>query len=591
MSFLEIATVLLFLAGFAGLGFLALRHRNWHFAALSFFPLFLGGWGVLWPGDDALLLTVAVGIFLVFLIVTQMLRGRASLERSLRESENKFRSIFESAEVGLTQVRISDNTVLDANNRVAEILGYEDRLKMIADYDPKRHWVDMDVRGKILTRGLESGIGEDHEIEVFRLDGSSARVRIATTFFPEEDFFIAVSIDMTERRIAEMELRESEKKYRATFDNAQVGLIRTDMEDGRAIDANARMVEMLGYDGEAELVENFNPREANVDPVFMQKIITDIREKGVVQNVETDFYRQDGSVLQARLYSILVPEKKQIESVVIDIGEQKLMQRRLIAALDMAEEANRSKSAFLANMSHELRTPLNAILGFAQMIKDRPPGEDAIDQYREYAGFIYTSGDHLLALIGDILDLSKIEAGKAELAETEFNVVDVIDACVSLLQISADQDGLTIDVTSDPRDVVLWADERKIKQMLLNLMSNAIKFNNPGGKVDVIVKIVGDNDLSLIVADTGVGIAAEDIPKSMSVFGRVGNVLTSEKQGTGLGLPLVNLMAELHGGYLEVESEPGKGTHATIRLPGRLRKHGLTGASLSEEIVDEKSIH
>ena len=183
--------------------------------------------------------------------------------------------------------------------------------------------------------------------------------------------------------------------------------------------------------------------------------------------------------------------------------------------------------------------------------------------------------------------MSKIEAGKAELAETEFNVIDVIESCISLLQISADKDGLTIDVTSDARDVLLWADERKIKQMLLNLMSNAIKFNNPEGKVDVIVTIVGDDGLSLAVADTGVGIAADDIPKSMSVFGRVGNVLTSEKQGTGLGLPLVNLMAELHGGYLEVESEPGKGTRATIRLPGRLRKHNPTGASSREEFVDE----
>jgi len=424
-----------------------------------------------------------------------------------------------------------------------------------------------ELRGQALMEGTVRGVTRDQEVEMTRLDGTTAWLRVATTFFPEDDYLLAVALDITERRKAEEALRDSEEKYRALFNNAQVGLIRTTIDEGRAIEANAQMAALLGYDDAEDLIENFEARKAYVDLEHMKRIISQGQKMGFLESTETDFYRKDGSILQARFYTRFLPEKNEIETVLVDIGEQKQMQKSLITALDQAEQANRTKSDFLANMSHELRTPLNAILGFSQMIRDQVLGKDATIQYQEYAGFVHNSGDHLLTLINDILDLSKIEAGKAELVDVECDLAALIEDSVEFIRLSAEESGLKISVKCDLADSVITADERMIKQMLLNLMSNAVKFNKVGGRIDVSAIYHETNGLALVVADTGYGIGAEDIPKSLSKFGQVGNVLTRKEQGTGLGLPLVASMVELHGGRLDLESELDRGTVVTIWFP------------------------
>ena len=250
-----------------------------------------------------------------------------------------------------------------------------------------------------------------------------------------------------------------------------------------------------------------------------------------------------------------------------NITAMKRVENELRESKEEAERASRSKSDFLANVSHELRTPLNSILGFSELMKTGVYGELGDPRYREYAGYIHHSGQHLLSLINDILDLSKVEAGMMELEASRVDVGDVISRSAALVRHRAEKAGLKLIV---PTNVILptcIADQTKLKQILLNLLSNAIKFTPPGGEIRVVARLDDRNRIEIAVCDTGVGMAAADIPKAMAPFGQIDNVMTRRHEGTGLGLPLTKHLVELHGGSLEIESAPGAGTTVRIRLP------------------------
>ena len=239
----------------------------------------------------------------------------------------------------------------------------------------------------------------------------------------------------------------------------------------------------------------------------------------------------------------------------------------LTIARDQAEGANRAKSEFLALMSHELRTPLNAIIGFSEIIKSEMMGPIGNPKYGEYASDVFDSAQHLLGLINDILDLSKIEAGKMELEEEDVDVAEVIGSCLRLVMERAAKDGVKL-ATEIPDDLpALHIDERKLKQILLNLLSNAVKFTPDGGSVTVKTWFRPESGFVLQVADTGVGIALEDIPKALTPFGQVDSRLDRKYEGTGLGLPLTKSLVEKHSGSLDLQSEVGVGTTVTVRFP------------------------
>ena len=274
-------------------------------------------------------------------------------------------------------------------------------------------------------------------------------------------------------------------------------------------------------------------------------------------------------------------QRQQERALAVRIVELEEMQRRLAAQSaqvaefadrlesmrDEAERANRTKSEFLANMSHELRSPLNAVIGFAEIMKDELFGPQATPQYREYAYDIWSSGRHLLDLINDILDLSKIEAGRLDLVETRVDLGQTIEACIRLVAGRAQKHEVSVRAALGSAGVTLWADERKVKQVLINLLTNAIKFTKPGGRVTVAAQRLADGRLRIAVNDTGIGIAAEDLPKALAAFGQVESALSRKHEGTGLGLPLSKALVELHGGALEIESEAGVGTTVAVTFP------------------------
>ncbi len=231
------------------------------------------------------------------------------------------------------------------------------------------------------------------------------------------------------------------------------------------------------------------------------------------------------------------------------------------------ELAYRTKSQFLANMSHELRTPLNAILGFSELIRDAAMGPvDA--RYRSYADDIYTAGQHLLNLINDILDLSKIEVGYMRLREGVVDIADVVRKCCRLVHERARDNDQTIEQAIPPDIPRLVADELRLKQIIINLLSNAIKFTPPGGYVRIRgSRRAPDGRLMLSVADTGIGMRPEEIPAALTPFQQIDRGWRSGRDGTGLGLPLAKTLTELHGARFEIESAPSAGTTVTITMP------------------------
>jgi two-component system, cell cycle sensor histidine kinase PleC len=244
-----------------------------------------------------------------------------------------------------------------------------------------------------------------------------------------------------------------------------------------------------------------------------------------------------------------------------------------------AEAASRAKSDFLANMSHELRTPLNAILGFSEMIYSTSAAGSNPARSAEYARLVHESGNYLLALVNDILDVAKIEAGRFELRETDTDVACLVDDTVRLMADRATNAGLTLatDIASDVP--LLSADERALRQILINLLSNALKFTPSGGEVAVFSRVSGSGDVILGVRDTGTGIALCDQPRVFQSFGQGRHDIVTGERGTGLGLTIVKGLTEAHGGYVNLASIPGKGTCVTITLPAARARAGLKRAS------------
>jgi cell cycle sensor histidine kinase DivJ len=255
-----------------------------------------------------------------------------------------------------------------------------------------------------------------------------------------------------------------------------------------------------------------------------------------------------------------------IVAVTRDITERKAQERALIEARDVAMSASRAKSAFLANMSHELRTPLNAIIGFSELMEREIFGPLGNARYQEYARLIHDSGGHLLELINGVLDMSKIEAGKFELYEEIFPLDEVAQAALRFVHLAAERGGVALSSEIAPGTRQIFADKRAVKQILVNLLSNGVKFTPRGGRVVLSARRL-EKGVEIAVRDTGTGISRADLEKLGKPFEQAEGAMTRGKEGTGLGLALVKSLAAMHGGEAVLESELGVGTIVRIRLP------------------------
>jgi len=384
------------------------------------------------------------------------------------------------------------------------------------------------------------------------------------------------------RRIVEEEqlsqaVRESEQKYKGIFENAGIGICQI-APSGEWLKANRTVAKILGYESPQELLvaqpdlhgELFLHRERR-DAWFAR-----LEDPGEHEQ-EMELKRKDGQIVWVNINGHAVRDAQEnvqyYECSLYDITERVNAERALRKAMKEADYANRSKSEFLANMSHELRTPLNAIIGFSEIIRDQLFGPVGQPQYVEYARDIYDSGDVLLSLINDILDMSKIEAGKRELAESDIDIADTVRSVMRLVSVRAKANRIKVNVNVPPETPRLRGEEKAIKQILTNLMTNAIKFTPEGGSVTLSVQLADSGQIAIRIEDTGIGMKPEDIPVALTPFGQIESVLSRKNQGTGLGLPLTKALIELHNGELKLESEPGKGTIVTVLLPpGRVIK-------------------
>ncbi|WP_372929556.1 PAS domain-containing sensor histidine kinase [Methyloceanibacter sp.] len=376
-------------------------------------------------------------------------------------------------------------------------------------------------------------------------------------------------------RHSESAIRESEERYRLIAENANDMITSHDAE-GRVVFASLAAQNLLGEPVQKILGDGLFERVHLADrPAYLTALS---RCQASNQTIAVEFRVRRPGAGEGDRYAWVemrcrpMPsvggagqERSAVVAVTRDITEHKAQEAQLLKARDEAESASRAKTQFLASMSHELRTPLNAIIGFSEMLNKELYGKLGDARYRDYSRLIHESGEHLLNVVNDILDMSKIEAGKFKIVKEPLDVAALVTSCCDVMRHMAEQK--QIDLKVDVGDVpALAADKRACKQMLLNLISNAIKFTEPGGWVKVTAHIK-DGSIAFAVSDNGIGIADEDLARLGKPFVQASGSYDRNYEGAGLGLSVVKGLARLHDGALEITSTLGKGTTATITLP------------------------
>jgi signal transduction histidine kinase len=381
---------------------------------------------------------------------------------------------------------------------------------------------------------------------------------------------VVVQTEITALKRREQELAEKSALLRATLDNMRQGLIVLD-DQHRLKLWNHRICEIFDIPPALLqaglpistlmrfLAERGGYGTGDPETLLAQRLAAMREASASVEEITLNGDR----VIECRLSPM--PDGGLIATY-LDISARKRIEAHLRQAKEEAELASRTKTEFLANISHELRTPLNAIIGFAEILSGQIFGQLGDSRYVHYAADIRESGQHLLTLINDVLDVSKIEVGKLELNEEPVDVIAVLESCMRLMRDRAEEAGLELRADLPRSLPFLQADARRLKQILLNLMSNAVKFTAPGGRIQIHAAVEQDG-LRIAVEDSGIGIAADDLEKALRPFGQIDSRMARKYQGTGLGLPLTKSMIELHGGRLTLESEVGRGTKAIIWLP------------------------
>lgn len=399
---------------------------------------------------------------------------------------------------------------------------------------------------------------EDLIQEIARLQ-SKLQNETASTDLP------VASHQNVEQIVKAQAIMEGEIRFRALVENVPDAFVLHDT-DGNIVMVNQALSEALGYSKKELLKLKVHDIEVGVSPQDLDAVWHSMTDPKTLNGRHR---RKDGTEfpVEVRVSRFGTPDNPLFLALARDLTERQNIEKALIMARDRAEHANRAKSEFLANMSHELRTPLNSIIGFSEVMRSETFGPLGSRQYLEYITDIHRSGSHLLEVINDILDMSKIESQQVDLEEEAVDVRKLIRDCKRMVEQPAYDAGLKISSRVDPDLYKIRADKRRLAQILINLLSNAIKFTEPKGRIRITCGLNAVGEVVFKVKDSGIGIAEEDIAHIFEPFTQIRSHSTQTHQGTGLGLSLVRALTRLQGGTVDIESAVGKGTTVTVKLP------------------------
>jgi len=510
---------------------------------------------------------VGEGLFLFLLVIMAwkvfgpLLQETTSAFGQLSALENYHRSVVNSLADGVMVVEPERRYVESLNPAAQEIFHIDEAAAVgfpLAELIP--------VSSALSVEQLRQW--NRREVEGHWQDGSPFHLEVTMRDAPVDgkERLIAVVRDVTKQ----VEAEERVFTLNHALDQSAASVVITDI-DGTIQYANPRAAEISGYSREELVGQSPRLLQSGLTPVSVYGDLWHRLRSGEEWRGEMLNRKKTGELYWEFL--VISPlrnsrgEITQYMAVMEDITDRKLMEDALVVAKQQAERASRTKSDFLASMSHELRTPLNAIIGYSEFIDTEPFGALGHAKYREYLGHIHESGRHLLELINDMLDLSKVEAGKLALEEEEVDLSHSIQAAMHLVLERANRRSVRLSAEVEPNLPHLYVDNLRIKQIMLNLLTNAIKFTPEGGEVALLAKLEATGGIAILVRDTGIGIASEDIAKVLEPFGQVVNPMVRREDGTGLGLPITKRLAELHGGTVSIDSTVNVGTTVTVRLP------------------------
>ncbi len=489
--------------------------------------------------------------------------------------DSRLRDMVEQAGVGLYAIDFSGRYEF-VNRHFAEMLGYgtpEECLKI--GLTVQDIFENPEDRESSRQRGLREQQVSDYLFKARRRDGStlwvSENFSVIRDPTGEVSGFVGSITDVTSYVEATRKLEAAELDFRRFVERAHEGIYRSSL-DGRQLMANPALVRLNGYESEEEQLASVQDIgvEWYVDPNRRAEFKRLLDEHGFVENFESEIYTHKTRKriwISENAYIVRDDNGTPLfyEGTVRDITEKKVAERKLRKALHTAEQADRAKARFLAHMSHELRTPLNAILGFSDLIRklagDGMPPEKIV----EYASDIHESGNHLLDLINDVLDLSRIESDAMKVDIEPVDTARALETAIEVVRPMALQKPVELELEADGAETLL-ADPRRLHQCLLNLLSNAIKFSHEGGKVSLTADVTA-TEVSLSVSDNGIGIPEKLLPSIGQPFVTLEDPADTAQKGTGLGLTITHSLVKLMKGRMLIESTLGEGTTVTITLP------------------------
>lgn len=457
--------------------------------------------------------------------------------------------------------------IIDANNQACKYYGWspEELKKMkISDINT--------LSPEQIKEEMENAVSQQRNYFLFRHRLSNGEIRDVEVYSSPvnikfRNLLYSIVHDITDRKLAEQELKTREMQLRTAQNIGHIGSWCFYMDTGEA-DASdeARRIYGYGFDGSKYSISRVKAISLPEYRPMLNDAMQDLIHNGVPYNLQFKIKRpSDNAIRDVHVVAEYDPEKNIVIGTVEDITDRKRAEDALVHAKLLAEEANRSKDEFLATMSHELRTPLTSVIGFSDVLLDESFG--VLDEkQKRYVTHILDAGRHLLQIINDLLDLSKVEAGKMELVYEDFPVSDAVYDVKTMIHPLASGKNIKINISISDKIGIINADKTKFKQILYNLVSNAIKFTPEKGSVDISAYCT-EEMLFVSVHDTGIGISPEDVDQLFHPFKQLDSYIAQNSAGTGLGLSLVKKFVEMHDGRVRVESKPGEGSTFSFSIP------------------------